>query len=100
MFLDKAYLETKTGKVFDTWFLKCPNHPDCSRTRRVVPAHTRTHGDVEPLAFLDAWKDIDGSADPSWAHIGCPVPSEAVAAKMASPEVVAAYQRTLGNWTS
>jgi hypothetical protein len=100
IFCDRAYRDKLTGKVFDTWFVKCPNHDKCSRTRRVVPAHMRVYGELEPLAFLDAWKDFDGSADPTWQHVGCEVPVDALAAKMALPEVVAAYQRTVDHWSA
>ena len=95
VFYDKDYKEPKSGLVYSTWMLLCPRHNPCMRKRRLGPRTTKEFGAIEPLAFLDAWKDVpDNDADPNWVHNTCDVPADAVRAKMADPETVAVYKST------
>ena len=54
MAFDLDYQPTDGSDPFSTWFARCPR---CERvkSRRVTAAHAARHGDVEPVAYLDAW---------------------------------------------
>ena len=41
--------------------MKCPNpkHHNCQKTRGVGSFSTKRYGELEPLAYLHAWRDVD-----------------------------------------
>ena len=98
MWYDKDYCEPRTGVVYSTWMLKCDRHENCMRKRRAGKMNTRVYGAVEPLAFLDSWRDVPDSAEPGWVHNTCEVPAEGVFERMADPAKVAAHSATLVVW--
>ena len=93
--MDKDYHEPKTGIVYSTWMMTCPRHHPCMKKRRVGKLTTRAFGSIEPMAFLDAWKDLPDSDAADWAHNVADVPQALVEAKMAVPENVAAYREMM-----
>ena len=68
------------------------------RKRRVGVLTTKAFGAIEPLAFLDAWKDLPDSSAPNWSHVLTDVPQALVEAKMADPANVAVYRTTMADW--
>jgi hypothetical protein len=67
------------GKEYATWFMKCDTC-GVERKRTVGPRTTKQHGPLEPLAFLEVWRDLPH--DPELAHNHLPVPQHLVSAKM------------------
>ena len=62
---------------YGNWTMYCPHHDDCERTCGVVPRNTKKlKCDLEPLAFLHAWRDCE--VDPEKGHRKSPVKDEAV----------------------
>ena len=59
---------TPAGKYAPNWMLKCPTHNACFKTRQQVDAHTASHGDIEPLAFLHAWITCVPAPGPTDTH--------------------------------
>ena len=47
-----------TGKPYENWILKCPWHANCEKTRGVGAKSGLRIGELEPLAFLHAWRDV------------------------------------------
>ena len=76
------------GKSYKNYIMTCRVHgPGCSKTKGVYPASVRAHGELEPLAFLEAWQDVP------WPTVGGKAPhalenpsAEAVAAVFAAKE--------------
>jgi hypothetical protein len=59
VFFDKEYVAPVLGaRAYSNWRFVCPHHPDCQRTLGFGVANTRNHGNLEPLAFLHAWRDV------------------------------------------
>lgn len=59
----KEYRAFGVGKSYKNWIFLCPHCPKigikaCERTMGVIPKNTETHGHLEPLAFLHAWRDV------------------------------------------
>ena len=66
-------------RVYGNWTFHCtregcPN--DCKRTLGVIPRNCKKFGDLEPLAFLHAWRDC--TIDPRLGHRKSPVRDEDV----------------------
>ena len=62
---------------YGNWTFYCPHHHDCKRTMGVVPSNMRVlKTDLEPLAFLHAWRDCE--VDPKKGHRKSPVKEEDV----------------------
>lgn len=60
-----AYV-TKQGKLEPHWVGYCNRCPKgCHKRRGIVPAHERVHGEIEPLAFLHAWHDMEWPSKPT-----------------------------------
>ena len=57
----RAYTQ-RSGRGYDNWYIRCPHHDDCGKTRGCFPAATRQWGDIEPVAYLHAWLAV---SDPS-----------------------------------
>ena len=60
------------GVTYKNWsFLcpKCPKSDGCKKTRGVGPYSTKRHGDLEPLAFLHAWRDVAVPCGKTHRHI-------------------------------
>ena len=55
----EAYTGGSTGKPYANWILKCPKHQNCQKTRGVGSFSTKRYGELEPLAHLHAWRDMD-----------------------------------------
>jgi hypothetical protein len=45
-------------KTCSNYVLKCPAHAGCFKSRGVVPRFCAKYGDIEPLAYLQAWAQI------------------------------------------
>ena len=57
---------TKMGKHEPHWVLYCNRCPKgCHKRRGIVPAHERMYGEIEPLAFLHAWADMEWPSKPT-----------------------------------
>ena len=70
-----------TGKPYENWILKCPHHTNCERTRGCGVFATKRHAELEPLAFLHAWRDVD--VPPGKKHRLCNPTTEQLDAQMA-----------------
>ena len=65
----EAYAGGSSGNAYDKWIMTCPRHEHCQKTRGVGAFSTRRHGELEPLAFLHAWRDMD--VTPGRTHLRC-----------------------------
>ena len=70
----EEYTAPLMHRVYGNWTFHCtregcPN--DCKRTLGVIPRNCRKFGDLEPLAFLHAWRDC--TIDPRLGHRKSPV---------------------------
>ena len=64
---------TPAGLDGTNWILLCPVHGDpCRKTRKVCEAHSRRHGEIEPLAYVHAWIPcaVPADAPPKATHQG------------------------------
>ena len=57
------------GNSYDNWTLQCHRHENCERTRGVMASSTKRYGELEPLAFLHAWRDM--AVPPGKPHRRC-----------------------------
>ena len=65
------------GKAYKNWMFQCPRHENCMKTRGVGAFSEKAHGELEPLAFLHAWRDME--VPPTKSHRQCNPSKEAVA---------------------
>ena len=65
IFFDSNY-QSLTGKSYSSWIMKCDKHPACEKKRVVNDTSTRNFGDIEPICFLHAWRDMP--AEPGKKH--------------------------------
>ena len=65
------------GKPYKNWMFQCPRHENCMKTRGCGVFSEKLHGELEPLAFLHAWRDME--VPPSKSHRQCTPSKEAVA---------------------
>ena len=65
----EAYVGGSSSNSYDNWIMTCPRHEHCQKTRGVGAFSTRRHGELEPLAFLHAWRDMD--VPPGRTHRRC-----------------------------
>ena len=77
------------GRPYENWILKCPHHEGCEKTRGCGINMTQHYGELEPLAFLHAWRDM--TVPPGKKHRHLNPTREQVDAKMAVPGNVAAF---------
>ena len=55
----EGYREGEAGRLYPNWILVCNKHEGCQKTRGVGYFSTKRYGELEPLAFLHAWRDMD-----------------------------------------
>jgi hypothetical protein len=61
------YCEPGTGKKYNNYKITCPVHgPKCFKTKR--SNYTATHGEVQPIAFLQAWREVNWPTDPKYKN--------------------------------
>ena len=65
----EAYVGGSSSKPYDNWIMTCPRHDNCQKTRGVGVFSTSRYGELEPLAFLHAWRDMD--VPPGRPHRRC-----------------------------
>ena len=65
------------GKPYKNLMFQCPRHENCMKTRGCGVFSEKLHGELEPLAFLHAWRDME--VPPSKSHRQCTPSKEAVA---------------------
>ena len=65
----EAYAGGSSGKPYENWIMTCPRHANCQKTRGIGAFSVRRHGELEPLAFLHAWRDMD--VPPGRPHRHC-----------------------------
>ena len=51
------------GNTYKNWILRCHRHDNCEKTRGVADFSTNNYGELEPLAYLHAWRDMDVPRD-------------------------------------
>ena len=66
-FVYKRY-KAPDGKMYINWLTKCKFHSGCEKKRGASAQFTKTHGDIEPLAYLQAWQYIDWPASGKPTH--------------------------------
>ena len=49
--------------------MRCHRHDNCMKTRGIAAFSTKRYGELEPLAFLHAWRDMD--VPPTKSHRQC-----------------------------
>jgi len=69
--------------TYTNWILKCPRHHRCYKKRLILPNHTKTYGDLEPVAYLHAWIDMDPMKEGQSHSRGCNPKLDLVSAYMA-----------------
>ena len=65
----EAYVGGSSSKPYDNWIMTCPRHENCQKTRGVGAFSTSRYGELEPLACLHAWRDMD--VPPGRPHRRC-----------------------------
>ena len=95
IFVDRDYVDPKSGRLLSTWMLKCARHDGCMRKRGTGARNVAQYGEMECIAFLHAWNDMPSEDDADWQHSNCTVPQRLVVAKMQDPANEACYRTTL-----
>ena len=81
----KAYAQVEGGKAYRNYIIKCTHCPGtCSKTAGRVAKNMRKHGELEPLAFLHSWLEVEATEDK--AHTLCDPSADAVDAFLANHE--------------
>lgn len=57
------------GSIYENWIFKCDRHENCMKTRGVAKFSTKNYGELEPLAFVHAWRDM--VVPPTKSHRQC-----------------------------
>ena len=80
----EAYPVGATGKLYENWMFVCPRpgHKGCFKTKGVYPGSTRRYDELEPLAFLHAWRDM--VVPPGKTHRNCNPTAAAIDEQMAA----------------
>ena len=69
----EAYPAKGTGHIYENVIFLCPpaagQGKGCQQTRGLFPASTARHAELEPLAFLHAWRDLHVPPDKIHRHL-------------------------------